>query len=72
MTVRALIANKVYLCCGFDCHKLVDLREDEMGTATLVWLVMLSLGLIAHMIKDATEFKKIEKLQKEIERLTQK
>jgi len=42
-----------------------------MGTATLIWLIILSVVLIAHMIKDATEFKKIQQLQNEIERLTQ-
>jgi hypothetical protein len=41
-----------------------------MGTATLIWLIVLSVALIAHMIKDATEFKKIQDLQNEIERLT--
>jgi hypothetical protein len=42
-----------------------------MGIATLIWLVILSVALIAHMIKDATEFKKIQQLQNEIDRLTQ-
>ena len=42
-----------------------------MGTATLIWLTLLSIGLIVHMIKDATEFKHIQQLQKETERLTQ-
>jgi hypothetical protein len=42
-----------------------------MGTATLIWLIILSIVMIAHMIKDATEFKKIQQLQNEIDRLTQ-
>lgn len=41
-----------------------------MGTITLIWLIILSIVLIAHMIKDATEFKKIKQLQDEIARLT--
>ncbi len=45
-----------------------------MGGLTVwvvIWLIILSIGLMAHMVKDAKEFKKIQQLQKEIEGLTQ-
>lgn len=32
----------------------------------LIWLVVLTVVLIAHMIRDAMEFKKIKKLEEEI------
>jgi len=32
----------------------------------LIWLVVLTVALIAHMIRDAMEFKKIKKLEEEI------
>jgi hypothetical protein len=35
----------------------------------LIWLVVLTLALIAHMFKDAAEFKKIKKLEEEIGQL---
>ncbi len=43
-----------------------------MSTVTLIWLIILTIGVVAHMIKDATEFKKIQQLQQEIDRLKQK
>lgn len=42
-----------------------------MGTVTLIWLIILTIGLIAHMIKDSKEFEKIQQLQNEIESLKQ-
>lgn len=35
----------------------------------LIWLALLTVALIAHMIKDAMEFKKIKKLEEEISQL---
>jgi hypothetical protein len=35
----------------------------------LIWLGVLTLALAAHMLKDAQEFKKIKKLEKELARL---
>jgi hypothetical protein len=35
----------------------------------LIWLAVLTVVLIAHMIKDAMEFKKIKKLEEEIDQL---
>lgn len=37
----------------------------------LIWLVVLTVVLIAHMIKDAMEFKKIKKLEEEVGALKQ-
>ncbi len=31
-----------------------------------IWLAILTLALVAHMIKDAAEFRKIKKLEEEI------
>ncbi len=35
----------------------------------IAWLALLSLALIAHMFKDAAEFKKIQKLDSEVSEL---
>ncbi|GEM_PF-1456888 len=32
----------------------------------VIWLIILTVVLIAHMIKDATEFQKIRRLEEEI------
>lgn len=37
-------------------------------TFVYVWLAVLTVALAAHMIKDATEFKKIAKLEEKIEK----
>jgi len=38
----------------------------------LIWLAVLTVVLIAHMIKDAIEFKKIKKLEEEVGALKQR
>lgn len=38
----------------------------------LIWLVVLTVALIAHIIKDAMEFKKIKKLEEEVGALKQR
>lgn len=35
-------------------------------TALTIWCGLLTVALIAHMIKDATEFKKIKQLQQDV------
>lgn len=37
-----------------------------------IWLAILTLALIAHMIKDATEFKKIKNLESQLAELRAK
>ena len=37
-----------------------------------IWLAVLTLALIAHMIKDAMEFKKIKKLEEEVGKLKER
>ena len=43
-----------------------------MSTGTIIWLALLTVALIAHMIKDGTEFKKIKNLEDEIAQLKQR
>lgn len=41
-------------------------------TGQTLWLAILTLALIAHMIKDSMEFKKIKKLEDDVAQLKQK
>ncbi len=41
-----------------------------MGIAALTWCTLLTLALAAHMVKDAREFKKIERLKTEVDKLS--
>lgn len=40
-----------------------------MSSGAIVWCVLLTIGLIAHMIKDNTEFKKIKRLEDDVAQL---
>lgn len=41
-------------------------RRSKMRDWQTIWLALLTLALVAHMIKDAMEFKKIKKLEEEV------
>lgn len=38
----------------------------------MIWLIVLTVGLAAHMVKDGMEFKKIRKLESEVAELKAK
>lgn len=43
-----------------------------MSTGTIVWLGLLTLALIAHMFKDAREFRKIATLERSVNNLEER
>lgn len=43
--------------------------EENAFDWRIIWLGILTLALIAHMIKDAQEFKKIKRLEEEVAEL---